>query len=605
MSPPPWQHLDGLPPSEAIRRLFAPLGAEIPRFIAALVQTCVRLESEQDREGRWRLVYHLQRDIPEPERAWTPVERTLMGGAPCADPVAPDGVVIPEALQRFYAIHDGFGSHMSDFGVGCLAPARQLGFPLEDRPDWLEYHCDDGGHRQLLLSDPFDPDAPRRSLDWDRETGELGCPRSIFEFIDINLTRDILGVESLPDHPTPAAVLPVDRVLSDWGHLPGGPLAGASVIGTIYSRDITLGHSEPVGVVFSRWIAAFEAAGWTVEAAALQDDRRDARVSRGWRKLELLVAAGARGVIAAFHRPEARSARLPASWAARGLPIGEAHIQGAHGDPVPHLALSYPGAALAAERARWLAGLSDWAVTDRGGVILLRRGGDALMLSMRQEPLGVAVLLYEDDTDIPEAWAALRPLQTGPVRDVRVSGATMVWSCSGHPHHHSHPAALAAMHGFIAALQADGWVSLPVFLDPLGLGVWLHRAGQEWTQLTLSHTEDYDANLYLSRWTAATAPASWAGIALPVGEGWVESVSETTLHWCAPWPVSTPRPGGLGEARDGGTDGLERAEAQWRERLVGQGWRHVDSVFTRGTRTITIEADDFEEHVRITLQVEA
>ncbi|MEL6345686.1 MAG: hypothetical protein AAFV53_21435 [Myxococcota bacterium] len=590
----PWHALDGRSPADAIGRIFAPLAADVPRFIAALQQTCTRLEAEQDREGRWRLVYHLRRTIPPEEHAWESPQRILMGGAPGAAQPAPGGIQVPPGLARFYAIHDGFGVHMSDFGVGCLLPARQLERPFTDRPDWVSYHIDDGGHRQLLIVNPLTPDAPPRSLDWDRETGELAAPRSVLEFIDINLTQDILGVERLPGAPQPAGVYPTDALLSRWGHLPAAPMAGAVISGTIYVAEIRLRYPDPptIPTLASRWRHAFLAADWKITAMAARGGQVAMAVQKGWRNLSLLVSLEAPGVMVTVNRENTVSQPLPQAWGVRDLPIGDGIVRVVHDEPCPHLALGYPGAELVDEQARWLAALSGWRVADRGGFLQLTRGSEQLMVALRQELLSVEVLVFEAPAaPLPPLFAALEPIRTGPLKGDGVYGdyreIALVWGCSPHPHHYTHRPAVAALERYASALQASGWVRRQDVQDELGPGLWMsHVTPQKthWVSVVISHIGEYCSNIYLSLWSSVTAPTHWHGVSLPVDIGWVVSMTDTTLQWKQLWPLGAPGPSGRRPVLREGIDLLEKA---WSAR-VPEG--------------VSIEIEDHEECAWIVLK---
>lgn len=199
---PPWP-IDGLAPSDAVRKIFGPVREQLPEFIEALEER-VRWVIPAKRKSQWVLTY--MRSLYDGRRYY----EVIFGGPPNPTPTVSQraaslGWTVPTSIARLYRVHDA----ISSTGGGLVASSDlvdlgELMDPIAEEQhfiprgyrfqDLLEFYPDGAGNCQSLhRRRKNDADPP--TVDWDHETREISDEMPFFEFADEALSREVLDEE--------------------------------------------------------------------------------------------------------------------------------------------------------------------------------------------------------------------------------------------------------------------------------------------------------------------------------------------------------------------------------------------------------------------------
>lgn len=197
----PWQ-IGSRDPAQVVQSVFGGIAEQIGTFARALEEACIAVVAERTLEGAWRLLYYLQRDRPESMCVRFPGGSNrctaYMGGAPVTEPAFNEKAAaagwsdVPPQVMELAAVHDGFGPQGPEFGVESILPVAQMEPLNDDHPDWLELRCDSVGNRRLLLRDGAQDSL---TVDWDHETGELAERICVFDWLNTQVSFELLDLD--------------------------------------------------------------------------------------------------------------------------------------------------------------------------------------------------------------------------------------------------------------------------------------------------------------------------------------------------------------------------------------------------------------------------
>ena len=181
-----------LGPAAVIDRVWAPVSAHIPNFVAALRDRCKyviavhRTQGPKNNRG-WFLGYFLDRGKKVDSRYSTMWGRQTFRRPKLNPRTRAAGFALPNSLRLFYSVHNGLGlSTLRTSGVEALLSARNLS-ALPRHPDLLEVYCDSGGNRKAY------PKGEDRIVDWDRSTDDQANEGSLWLLFERELIRYVTG----------------------------------------------------------------------------------------------------------------------------------------------------------------------------------------------------------------------------------------------------------------------------------------------------------------------------------------------------------------------------------------------------------------------------
>jgi hypothetical protein len=192
----PWYHLNTLNKQAFIAANFASIKTKTPELIKAMTERCWFIFAEKSGDV-WQLHYLLKIKLYDARSYY----RIYTGGAPNKNPNANENLrkyqwEIPDALKKFYQIHNGFGE-MND-GIAILNSTALKVMAEEMNPvskqentfpegyrfdDLLEFFPDGSGNSQC-----FYRKTKGLTVDWDHETWELGEKMDFFVFINQHMS---------------------------------------------------------------------------------------------------------------------------------------------------------------------------------------------------------------------------------------------------------------------------------------------------------------------------------------------------------------------------------------------------------------------------------
>lgn len=184
-------------PEAIIRQVFAPLAEELGPLISALVETCRAVVVRREGDD-WRLLLFLLRTREDAMCYKFPGGSNRAPMWMCGAPATSTefDARVPEQIQRFCAVCNGFGPSGRSFGVGSIMPIEEITPLNEDRPDWLEVYCDEVGNR--ILHDASE--GGDLVGDWDHETHERAARQPFFDWLNTYMVAQLLDVD-LWDYP--------------------------------------------------------------------------------------------------------------------------------------------------------------------------------------------------------------------------------------------------------------------------------------------------------------------------------------------------------------------------------------------------------------------
>lgn len=195
----PWFELNDKGTVGFVKSVFKAIKNQAPDFVEAMKDRCLFVFAEKGESGWW-INYVINIKLADGRDYF----RVFAGAEPNLDPEPNDnldkyGWKIPEDLQRFYAIHDGFGDADAQ-NILSTAELRVLAeemdpvckeqdlFPEGYKFSNLLEFCSDGeGNAQCFWRKKVKEQNPI-TVDWDHETWELSYKKEFFSFLNTSFS---------------------------------------------------------------------------------------------------------------------------------------------------------------------------------------------------------------------------------------------------------------------------------------------------------------------------------------------------------------------------------------------------------------------------------